>query len=547
MTPIRLIRSAIALVAAAFAFSPQVGAADHYDGNLYVTSVAQAPNGGLWIQVNDKVNSGRTIVSGGAPVFESVDAPGSIVGVPGKNGYWVISKSGDIYTRGEAPMLCEGHLSKCSNYPASPGSMGFISHAAASPDGGGFWALGYDGQVWTVGTAQPYGDARGEAHIYGTAIAPTPSGKGYYILKNDGGVHARGDAVFFGSTGGHFNRKYNGLVLSRTAGGTVNGYWMLEQDGGVHAYGDAVFLGSTGGKSSRITSLFPVDGGVRYGWVTYDGKIELSTSYRRGPVTTSEHDLSPVWTLQGEVDKPGAELHAFTLGSGPVDSWIFWPVKWMGAPVYQLRHERNGLCVEASGARLVQAVCHANFNDSVAQAFRLYAGAGENMYLAPAERAQYSIAKMPGRSRLEISITDATVWRTLNTTTVTAEGTGAQWQTGGAAGNLTTLGAPGIQAPPRRWVVATTAPVPNSTVRFVSMETGHCAEQRWNITTYYLYQAPCQPAVQPQMFRLAPDGVNTYRINFAFVDGFGAAPASNGGVMFTVVSKRWGMDLTNLL
>ena len=69
MTPIRLIRSAIALVAAAFAFSPQVGAADHYDGNLYVTSVAQAPNGGLWIQVNDTVISGRTIVSGGAPVF----------------------------------------------------------------------------------------------------------------------------------------------------------------------------------------------------------------------------------------------------------------------------------------------------------------------------------------------------------------------------------------------------------------------------------------------------------------------------------------------
>jgi hypothetical protein len=539
------IRLTIQAALAVLSLNPGVQAAHSHDFNVYVTSVAQAPNGGLWIQVNDTVNGGRTVATGGAPMYENVNAAGTIVGVPGKNGYWVISKNGDIHARGEAPALCDGHLSKCSGFPVTPNDKQYVTHAAATPDGRGFWALGRSGQVWTAGTAAFHGDAYEEKHV-ATAIAASPSGNGYYILKTDGGVHVRGDAVFFGSTGGHYTRDYTGLVLSRTAGGTVNGYWMLEEDGGVHTYGDAVFLGSGGGKTPRATSLFPVDGGVRYGWVTYDGKIELSTSYRRGPVTTSEHDLSPVWTLQGEVDKPGAELHAFTLGSGPVDGWIFWPVKWMGAPVYQLRHERNGLCVEASGARLVQAVCHANFNDSVAQAFRLYAGAGENMYLAPAERAQYSIAKMPGRSRLEISITDATVWRTLNTTTVTAEGTGAQWQTGGAAGNLTTIAAPGIQAPPRKWVVATTAPVPNSTVRFVSMETGHCAEFKWNITTYYLYQSPCQAAVQPQTFRLAPDGVNTYRINVAFVDNFGAAPASNGGVMFTVASRSWRLELSNL-
>jgi hypothetical protein len=72
-----------------------------------------------------------------------------------------------------------------------------------------------------------------------------------------------------------------------------------------------------------VTSLFPVDGGVRYGWVTYDGKLDFSTSYRRGPVTTPDYDLSPVWTMNGGVDKPGTELQVATLGSGRVDSWIF--------------------------------------------------------------------------------------------------------------------------------------------------------------------------------------------------------------------------------
>ncbi len=92
-------------------------ASHSHDFNVYVTSAAQAPNGGFWIQVNDSKEGGGTVVSGGAPVYENVNAPGTIVGIPGKNGYWVITKRGDIFARGEAPALCEGHLSKCSNFP----------------------------------------------------------------------------------------------------------------------------------------------------------------------------------------------------------------------------------------------------------------------------------------------------------------------------------------------------------------------------------------------------------------------------------------------
>lgn len=540
-------RAVLTAVLTAFTFSYSASAAHHDSGNMWVTSVAPAPQGGFWIQVNDTAHTGKTIVSGPAPVFESVNAPGTIVAVPGKNGYWVVTKRGDIVSRGDAPAFCEGHLSKCSNYPSAPGNKSFVTHAAATPDGLGLWVLGYDGQVWTVGTAQPYGDRQGEDNIYGSAIVPTPSGKGYYILMSDGGVHTRGDAVFFGSTGGQYGREYTGMVLSKTATGAVNGYWILEEDGGVFTFGDAAFLGSTGGNSSRVTSMFSMDGGIRYGWVTYNGTIGYSTSYRRGPVSTTEHDLSMVWTLQGDVDRPGAEVHAKQLGSGRVDSWIFWPTKWGGLPVYQLRHEFNGLCLEASGDRLVQAVCQANFSNSGAQAFLASSGGDDNMYVSPAQNGYLAIVIKPGKSLLEISMSGSTQWRTLATTTVTSEATRGQWYTSGAVGDKTHLGVPDLQTAPQRWVVATTAPVAGSTVRFVSMATGRCGEFKWSGTADYLFNATCQMGVQNQTFRLVPDGGNVFRISIAFHSAVGAAPGFTGGVMFTQASQRWVLDLTDSL
>ncbi|WP_321474069.1 hypothetical protein [uncultured Paludibaculum sp.] len=541
----QLIRIVVAMVLAAFGLSHAAKASDYYDGNVYVTSAAQAPNGGFWIQVNDTVNGGRTVVSGGAPVFESVNAPGTLVAIPGKNGYWVITKRGDIHARGEAPLLCEGHLSKCSNFPSNPGANSYVTHAAATPDGGGFWALGDHGQVWTAGTAMPFGDYRNDTTSVGTAITPTPSGKGYYILMSDGGVHARGDAEFFGSTGGHFHREYNGLVLSRTAVGAVNGYWMLEQDGSVHAYGDAATLGPAGGGSSRITSLFPVDGGIRYGSVTYDGKIGLSNSYRRGPVSTSEYDLSPVWTLNGGVDKPGTELHAATLGSSRVESWVFWPIRWNGTYVNQVRNERNGMCLEVRSDVLVLAACQQDLLKMKPQAFWIVDGANGTFWVVWAPHPQYYLVKEEG-SRLRLLTAGNGEWRTLDVTTVTSEATGAQWHTWNAVGNQTSTSVPGPETPRQNWVVAATAPVPGSTVRFISMETGYCGEFKWLDGAHHLFQSVCQPAVQPQTFRLMEDGPKAYRINIAFSDSVGAAPAWNHGVMFSAASVRWNMDLSKL-
>jgi len=62
----------------------------------------------------------------------------------------------------------------------------------------------------------------------------------------------------------------------------------------------------------------------------------------------------------------------------------------------------------------------------------------------------------------------------------------------------------------------------------------------------YLFQSVCQMGVQRQTFRLGPEGINTYRINTAFSDSLGAAPARNGGVEFTIAGRNWILDAPKL-
>ena len=78
------------------------------------------------------------------------------------------------------------------------------------------------------------------------------------------------------------------------------------------------------------------------------------------------------------------------------------------------------------------------------------------------------------------------------------------------------------------------------------METGYCGEFKWLEKAHHLFQSVCQPAVQPQTFRLMEDGPKAYRINIAFSDAVGAGPAWNHGVMFSAASVRWNMDLSKL-
>jgi hypothetical protein len=261
-----------------------------------VTSIAAAPNGGFWVQVDESsvgTDAGKTLAIDGAPVFENVPAQGSIASISTRNGYWVVAPKGQIFARGDASELCGGSLRNCSGFPSSVNNYNMIVAAAADPNGKGLWALGADGKVWTAGNVVSYGDVQNDPSTP-TGIAVTPYGRGYYIVMSDGGVFSFGDAVFHGSTGGKKpgGRKITGIALNlvavRDSTGTrlettVNGYWLVAEDGGVFSFGSAPFWGSTGGNSPlNVTSIAsfsgPQIGGSPqltrcYAWVSKFGEV----------------------------------------------------------------------------------------------------------------------------------------------------------------------------------------------------------------------------------------------------------------------------------
>ena len=495
------------------ALAPFAHASD-YNAGVWLTSAAQAPNGGTWVQLHTDVESGKTEARGGAPEYANVNEPGTIVAVPGKTGYWVVGKRGSIHARGEARELCAGHLKYCTNFPFTPEEWEYVTFAAATPDGQGLWVLGRRGQVWTVGTAIPYGDAIEGYDLTATAIVPTPSGKGYYILKNDGGVHTRGDAVFFGSTGGSFKRHYTGLVLSRTAAGVVNGYWMLNQDGGVTSYGDATFLGSTGGNTEHVTSLFPLDQGTRYAWIKRNGDIGISGSYTRGAVTSNTSGTTRMWTLQGNLDYPGAEFHTLPPGAGRSDSWIFWPIKRSGVTVYQLRNERNGLCVELRGYDVSHGACQSSLEGSQqTQGFSIETS-GSYFYLVLPDWPRLVLSVLPGETRLRL-VDKSTIspnliyrWQVLESTTVSAANSSALWQ---AAGSADTAADPAKAM--QKWLIAPTSDAPNAPVRFIDAASGRCAEAHSGARGYLLKLSACAETSSAQAFLLQESGEGIFRIS----------------------------------
>jgi hypothetical protein len=253
-----------------------------------LTSVAVAPNGGFWIQLQDvrsplyQPRLDGTYVIDGAPSYSNYPHRGNIVGAPRTTGYWIVTDDGQIISRGGAPDLCEGELSSCSNFPENPHSEQIIVGAAATPSGQGLWAVSRDGSLWTAGDARPYGDVRNQPPI--TGIVGTLSGNGYYIVASDGGVFSFGDAVFYGSTGGNRpgGHEVTGIALSINASSQIDGYWLVADDGGVFTFGHAPFWGSSGGNDggSPVISIasFPSAGQSQgYAWVHADGRLDVVT------------------------------------------------------------------------------------------------------------------------------------------------------------------------------------------------------------------------------------------------------------------------------
>jgi hypothetical protein len=103
-----------------------------------LTSIASAPNGGFWVQLDDIRSSlDGTYAEDGAPQYDNYPHRGNIVAAPGTNGYWIVTADGKIVSRGGAATICEGELSSCSNFPEDPNSEQIIVGAAATPTGNG--------------------------------------------------------------------------------------------------------------------------------------------------------------------------------------------------------------------------------------------------------------------------------------------------------------------------------------------------------------------------------------------------------------------------
>jgi hypothetical protein len=298
------------MIAVLAASSPKVHASlPRWTGDHQLTSIAYAPNGGFWVQVDTYVNvlpgPDAWTIAHGAPEFENVAERGTIASIPGRNGYWVVTNTGQIFARGEAPELCGGELRNCSGFPDWVNTWDHIVGVASTPSGQGLWALGRNGKLWTAGDAVPYGDVQEDPQI-ATGIVATPSGNGYYIVMEDGGVFAFGDAVFFGSTGGSRPGGFHitGIALSIGEDGSVNGYWLVNEDGGVLPFGKVSRWVISGGKNGEesVTNIVsfpvPVPGQppqrtAGYAWIHKDGRIGKATIYYPSPSMPGPPDPLP--------------------------------------------------------------------------------------------------------------------------------------------------------------------------------------------------------------------------------------------------------------
>ncbi len=118
------------------------------------------------------------------------------------NGYWVITKTGHVYTFGDA------------NYFGAPGPQVFpVTSAVRTPDGNGYWILFANGSVNGYGDAGNFGGPTGSATTANpaNAIVAISDGAGYWVALANGAVLPFGDAP---NLGGASATHLNGPIIA---------------------------------------------------------------------------------------------------------------------------------------------------------------------------------------------------------------------------------------------------------------------------------------------------------------------------------------------
>ncbi len=254
------------------------------------------------------ITSAQTVMASYSGNTELAGSSGSVAQAV-RHGYWLLGADGGVFSLGDAQFY--GSLPQIGYSPAGSGHPNELNAPlvgiCSTLDGKGYWLVASDGGVFTFGDAKYYGST-GSRHlnkpIVGMAI--TPDGKGYWLVASDGGIFAFGDAKYYGSTGSrHLNKPIVAMAITPDG----KGYWLVASDGGVFAFGDAHYLGSA--------SKDPISGPVVGLAQSFDGG-----GYWLATATGHVYPYGDATTQNG-----GSPPDAFVVGiGGTADGGGFWTV-----------------------------------------------------------------------------------------------------------------------------------------------------------------------------------------------------------------------------
>ena len=134
-------------------------------------------------------------------------------------------------------MFAFGDAHFAGSCPGIGGCSGAAVAVMPDASGNGYWLVTKTGNVYSFGDAPNLGAPGAQSSPITSAVA-TPDGQGYYLLDGAGQVFAYGDAdsglgnVFAGATGG-FNPATAIFATSDNGG-----YWVADALGKVFTFGD---------------------------------------------------------------------------------------------------------------------------------------------------------------------------------------------------------------------------------------------------------------------------------------------------------------------
>lgn len=194
-----------------------------------VSATAAMP--GLWTVSN----KGHTEALGGASYAGGIDSvylqkeAVELINLPGGRAYRIVTYGGDVYDFNTSPINGKTSLSDIlgKNHREK------IVAATSTASGNGYWLIGKSGAIYSFGDAKSIEKLELNKEII---VDAEQSGDGLLIITNTGRVLALGGANYFGGLNG---KDISASVVDIDPTSNGDGYWILLSDATVHALGNA--------------------------------------------------------------------------------------------------------------------------------------------------------------------------------------------------------------------------------------------------------------------------------------------------------------------